>query len=91
MTTSGRHTLQLGVAAALLAGCGGSQPPISVPGAAALITQETTPVRTIKAARVGGASSTYQVIYSSGGGSDGEGPTANLIDVNRALFTVRRR
>jgi uncharacterized repeat protein (TIGR03803 family) len=58
------------VAAALLAGCGGSQSPVGAPGA-----MPQAP-----------ASTTYKSLYSFGKGSDGQEPKAALIDVNGALY-----
>ena len=58
------------IAAALLAACGGSQPPINVPGA---MPQSR-------------ASSGYESLYSFGAGYDGKEPKAGLIDLNGTLY-----
>lgn len=65
-----------GFAIALLAGCGGSQPPIGaqgdIPQASALASRTT--------------SSKYKVLYSFGGAPDGGCPFANLINVRGKLY-----
>jgi uncharacterized repeat protein (TIGR03803 family) len=80
-----RHALSSCVAAALLAGCGGSQPPIGAPGAMPLsraIMSTRTAVR-----QHGSASSSYHVLYSFGSSlSDGISPAASLIEVKGALY-----
>jgi len=73
-----RDALSSCVAAAMLAGCGGSQPPIAAPESAAA-------VRTISHS-IGAASSSYQLLYSFGGGSDGATPYAGLINVHGMLY-----
>lgn len=60
-------------AAALLAACGGSQPPIGAPVRAGATADGTT-------------SSSYQVLYNFQSGSDGSNPYASLIDVNGTLY-----
>jgi uncharacterized repeat protein (TIGR03803 family) len=77
-----RYALCSCVAAALLAGCGGSQPPIGAPGVAARLA--TAPNRAI--ARNIETASSYRVLYSFGDGSDGQRPHARLIDVNGTLY-----
>ena len=59
-------------ATALLAGCGGSQPPI---GAPARIMQN-----------IGTEGSSYQVLYSFSGSPDGAIPCASLVDVDGTLY-----
>jgi uncharacterized repeat protein (TIGR03803 family) len=54
----------------MLFGCGGSQPPTSVPGAT---TQISTSIG-------------YRSLYSFGKGSDGQEPKAALIDVNGTFY-----
>jgi len=71
-----RFALSLGAAGALLAGCGGSQPPIGAPGA--------MPQTGALAAR--GDSSNYKVLYSFGAGSDGANPLAGLVHVGGKLY-----
>jgi uncharacterized repeat protein (TIGR03803 family) len=69
----GRSALRSFVAAAILAGCGGSQPPI---GAMPQTTTERTRARPA-----------YSVLYSFKGGSgDGETPYAGLVNVNGTLY-----
>jgi uncharacterized repeat protein (TIGR03803 family) len=65
-----RFALNVCVASVILAGCGGSQPPIGTPNA---IPQAP-------------ASSGYKSLYSFGKGSDGEQPKAALIDVNGTFY-----
>jgi uncharacterized repeat protein (TIGR03803 family) len=76
MRTLARFALSIGIAAAFLAGCGGSQPLISAPG--------TIPQAPAIAARA--TSTNYKVVYSFGGSSDGSGPHASLIDVGGTLY-----
>ncbi|MFY9719877.1 MAG: choice-of-anchor tandem repeat GloVer-containing protein, partial [Candidatus Cybelea sp.] len=67
-----RYAISSCVAAALLAACGGSQPPVVAPGAA--MPQ-------------GRASSGYSILHSFGKrSSDGAEPKAALIDVNGTLY-----
>ncbi|MGB6713038.1 MAG: choice-of-anchor tandem repeat GloVer-containing protein [Candidatus Cybelea sp.] len=68
--------LTTSLAAALLAGCGESQPTIGAPGAAL----QTSAL----AARA--TSTNYKVVYSFAGGSDGRNPNAGLIDVGGKLY-----
>ncbi|HLY01103.1 MAG TPA: choice-of-anchor tandem repeat GloVer-containing protein [Candidatus Cybelea sp.] len=64
------------VAVAMLAGCGGgSGTPLSP--SAAVLTAERTHVRPV-----------YGVLYSFKGGSDGEGPSARLIDVKGTFYAT---
>jgi uncharacterized repeat protein (TIGR03803 family) len=69
-STSSRYALTCWVAAALLAGCGGSQPPISASSAVAQAP----------------ASTGYKSLYSFGKHHDGQQPKAGLIDVNGMLY-----
>jgi uncharacterized repeat protein (TIGR03803 family) len=64
------------MAGVLLARCGGSQPPISAPGAMPQTSAITT----------GSSSTNYKVVYSFGGGSDGSNPDAGLVDVGGTLY-----
>jgi uncharacterized repeat protein (TIGR03803 family) len=68
--------LSLSIAGALLAACGGSQPPIGASGA--------VPRTTSLAAHTG--STNYKVVYSFGGGSDGASPSGGLVDVGGTLY-----
>jgi uncharacterized repeat protein (TIGR03803 family) len=65
----------------MLAGCGGSQPPIGAPGA----------MRQTSALVVRSGSTNYKIVYSFRGGSDGANPGAGLINVGGTLYgtTVR--
>jgi|GEM_PF-298264 len=65
------HFVLTGFAVALLAGCGGSQPPIGAPGA---IPQGRT------------VPSSYEVIYRFGKTHSGAHPLAGMIDVNGVLY-----
>ncbi|MFY9720558.1 MAG: choice-of-anchor tandem repeat GloVer-containing protein, partial [Candidatus Cybelea sp.] len=71
-----RYALTIGAAAALLAGCSGSQPPIGAPG----VMQQTSAI----AMRT--TSTNYKIVYSFGGGSDGANPEAGLIGVKGTLY-----
>jgi uncharacterized repeat protein (TIGR03803 family) len=67
----------LGIAAsALLAGCGGSQPPIAAPGA--VPQTSALPARTNR--------THYKVVYSFGASPDGNSPQASLVDVGGTLY-----
>jgi uncharacterized repeat protein (TIGR03803 family) len=72
----GSYALSGGVAVALLAGCGESQPPIAAPGAMPQsgITALPTPLA-------------YSVLYDFGGvRGDGSSPEASMIDVRGTLY-----
>lgn len=77
MKTLAQCTLGTGAAAALLVGCGGSQPPIAAPfsSAATRLTAERT--RT---------SVTYTVLYSFSGSTDGAFPNGGLLNVDDTLY-----
>ena len=79
----GRYALGCCVAAAMLAGCGGSQPPIGAPGA---MPRAPGVARHSAIAHHKGTSSSYQVVYRFAGGADGQNPQASLIDVNGTLY-----
>ena len=76
MRTLALSALTVSLAVALLVGCGGSQPPIGVPGA--------LPQTSALAARVNRTH--YKLLYSFGAPPDGNYPTANLIDVGGTLY-----
>ncbi len=65
-----RFALSVCAAAVMLAGCGGSQPPIGATGA---LPQSH-------------ASSGYDTLYSFGASYDGQQPKAGLIDLNGVLY-----
>jgi uncharacterized repeat protein (TIGR03803 family) len=72
-----RYALCVSIAAALLAACGESQPPIGAPGA---MSQGT-------AIAAHDSSANYEVVYSfSGYPNDGANPYAGLIDVGGTLY-----
>jgi uncharacterized repeat protein (TIGR03803 family) len=74
--TTNRASLGISAGIALLAACGGSQPPIGAPGAmpqASGLVARTT-------------STNYKVVYSFGAAPDGNNPAANLIDVDGILY-----
>jgi uncharacterized repeat protein (TIGR03803 family) len=70
-----RVVLIITSAGAMLAACGGSQPPISRSGE---VPQAPATTR-------------YKSLYSFGSGSDGQTPNAALIDVNGALYGTTYR
>jgi uncharacterized repeat protein (TIGR03803 family) len=77
------HALSIGAAAAFLAACVGSQTPIGVPGA----TQASAVVRAPASVhRILPVSSTYKVLYSFTGHSDGAHPQGALLDVHGTLY-----
>ena len=65
------------VAAAMLAGCGGSQPPIGAPGAMPE-SRNIVSNHTIAGDSVEAATSSYHALYSFGGPPDGGFPEAGL-------------
>jgi uncharacterized repeat protein (TIGR03803 family) len=71
-----RYALAIGMATALLAGCGGSQPSVGAP--------EAMPEGRAIAGRA--SSTSYNVIYSFSGSPDAQSPVASLIDVNGTLY-----
>jgi|HubBroStandDraft_6_1064221.scaffolds.fasta_scaffold29206_3 uncharacterized repeat protein (TIGR03803 family) len=75
--------LTISVAAALLAGCGGSQAPIGAPGAMPQ-NREIAPTHSMRQRHASGSS--YHVVYNFTGGSDGAQPLAGLINVNGTLY-----
>ncbi|MGC9993631.1 MAG: choice-of-anchor tandem repeat GloVer-containing protein [Candidatus Cybelea sp.] len=82
----GRNTLSSCVAVAMLAGCGGSQPPIGVPGAipqtsAIALYADRNASSILAEARVN-----YRVRYSFTGDPDGAGPGAGLLALNGRLY-----
>jgi uncharacterized repeat protein (TIGR03803 family) len=72
----GRFALSIGVAAALLPACGGSQSPIGAPG--------VMPQSSASTARAD--SKGYAVVYSFGAPPDGANPSASVIDVSGILY-----
>lgn len=81
-----RHTLTTGAVAALLAGCGGSQPPIGAPGAmaqASAIARARTGVQRMTAY-------SYRVVHRFLYTRDGGRPEGSLIDVNGKLYGTTR-
>lgn len=78
------YALSSCVAAAILTGCGGSQPPIGTPGATPqppVIAPHSTMGYHSRA-----TSSSYKVVYRFAGGADGRRPQASLIAVNGTLY-----
>ena len=69
-------------AAVILAGCGGSQPPIAAPGAT--LQSRTVAPALSRVRRAAG--SPYQVLYRFQSHDDGIRPVAGLIDVDGALY-----
>ncbi len=80
-----RFALTVSAAAALLAACGGSQPPIGTPGAMPQAPAIIAPARTIVSSK-GNSSSSYEVLHSFGGSGDGSVPLAGLIKVKGTLY-----
>lgn len=72
----GRYALGTSVAAALLAACSGSQPPVGAPGE---IPQASAHAPST-------SSTNYRVLYSFGGPPDGLLPQASLIDAGGTLY-----
>jgi uncharacterized repeat protein (TIGR03803 family) len=84
LSDSGRYAVSISVAVALLAGCGGSQPPVGVPGA--MPQPPAVAPNSTMAHHSGATSSSYQIVYRFAGGADGQNPQASLIDVNGTLY-----
>ncbi len=72
----GRYAVCSCLAATMLAGCGGSQPPIGAPGAMPQTSLVSTPAN----------KPNYKVLYSFGAAPDGSYPTAGLIDMRGTLY-----
>jgi uncharacterized repeat protein (TIGR03803 family) len=85
-TISARFLISLGFATFFLIGCGGSHPPIGVPGVMPQAL-EIPPGRTITH-HIGSDSSPYQVLYTFGSGLDGKYPYADLIGVKGSLYST---
>lgn len=68
-----RYAICATMSIAILAGCGGSQPPIDAPFA-----MPQSPTRPV--------AKSFHVLYQFAGGRDGAGPGASLTDVNGALY-----
>lgn len=77
MNTLARCALTIGAAAALLAGCGGSQPPIGASGA---MRQRTSIAHRLVRA------SSYRVLFRFHAPHNGGIPFAGLINVNGTLY-----
>ncbi|MGA7248559.1 MAG: choice-of-anchor tandem repeat GloVer-containing protein [Candidatus Cybelea sp.] len=79
-----RYAFGVSTAAALLAGCRGSQPSIGAPGA---MPESQTVARTQVAVHsIRAASSSYRSLYSFMGSPDGAYPAARLRDVKGTLY-----
>ncbi len=76
MNTLARSALTIGTTSALLAGCGGSQPPIGAPDTMSQTSALSSPT----------SSSNYKILYSFGAAPDGNYPRASLIDVGGTLY-----
>ena len=72
----------ISIAAALLAGCGGSQPPIAAPG----VTTQTSAIAPARTGVHRTKTSSYRVVYSFRYTHEGGRPTGSLIDVNGTLY-----
>jgi uncharacterized repeat protein (TIGR03803 family) len=71
--TFAQSALTIGLAAALLGGCNGSQPPMEAPGAMPQSATEAT-------------AKSFHVLYRFVGGRDGDGPGGGLLEVNGSLY-----
>ena len=82
-TLLSRYALSVS-AAAMLAGCGGSQPPIGAPGA---VPQASTNATHAELTTLTRPTITYGLLYSFKPGSgDGVDPYASLVNVNGILY-----
>jgi uncharacterized repeat protein (TIGR03803 family) len=78
----GRFAISFGIAAALLVGCGGAQPPIAGPLQASTITSARPAVRSHL-----DSSLSYQLLHRFPGyANDGFDPAAALVSVNGTLY-----
>ncbi|HEY1681470.1 MAG TPA: choice-of-anchor tandem repeat GloVer-containing protein [Candidatus Tumulicola sp.] len=78
ISTTSRYALSLSAAAALLAGCGGSQPPLSL-SPDGLASQQSR------------GSQAYHILHEFGDSAgDGTNPTAELINVKGTLYGTTR-
>lgn len=79
-----RHSLYMSMSAALLAGCGVSQPPVGTPGA---VQQSRSLAFAQTEGRRRQPSSSYAVLWRFGGSPRGPAhPLAGLIDLNGTLY-----
>jgi len=81
--TSPRLALSISAAAALLAGCGGSQPPIGAPG---VIPQSRAIARTRTVADHVFPASSYRVLHRFKNYINGASPVAGLLEVTGLLY-----
>jgi uncharacterized repeat protein (TIGR03803 family) len=84
----GRHTLGPIAAAALLAACGGTQPPIGAPDAMPLSSVHVSRSPRVVRPQYRTGAAKYRVVFSFGENAyayDGAGPEASLINVNGTL------
>jgi uncharacterized repeat protein (TIGR03803 family) len=88
-----RWALSVCAAAAMLAGCGGSQPPTGAPGAmpqsgglAASVKRDQSWVRGLRPSSLEEAVSAYSLIYNFQANPDGQNPDARLIPFDGALY-----
>jgi uncharacterized repeat protein (TIGR03803 family) len=79
--TLARSALIVSLAAALLVGCGGSQPPIGAPG----VTPQTSAIASARSA-VHRLSASYQQLYRFSPAQDGARPGGGLLDVSGTLY-----
>jgi uncharacterized repeat protein (TIGR03803 family) len=87
--TVARYALNIGTVTILLAGCGGSQPPIGAPGAMPQSgLQGLAAQRSAAQAeqRSGGASKRFQVLHTFSGSSDGRSPLGSMTDLGDVLY-----
>ncbi|HEX3458932.1 MAG TPA: choice-of-anchor tandem repeat GloVer-containing protein [Candidatus Baltobacteraceae bacterium] len=80
-----RLVLSLGFGLTLLAGCGGSQPPIGAPGVMPQAPAIVHPAQPIVSSTQN-SSLSYKVLHSFGGSGDGSVPTAGLMNVKGMLY-----
>lgn len=83
MRTLTQSTVTIGLAAALLAACGRSQPPIDAPSGGPQ-SRAIEPTHTVAHHKVPGSS--FQVLYSFAGSPDGESPEGSLTNVSGTLY-----
>ncbi len=81
-----RYSLCLSIGIAMLAGCGGSQPPISAPGA----TLQTPGGAATRSGAHHMTTSSYRVVFRFSRTQDGGRPEGSLLAVNGVLYGTTR-
>jgi hypothetical protein len=81
-----RYAVSACAAVAMLAGCGGSQPPIGLPGATPQTSAIAMYAHRNASPMLTEAKVDYRVLYTFTGDPDGAGPGAGLLALNGRLY-----